>query len=358
MSSQAIAAGPIDLADVRSQVDRVLSDFLDSKARAAAACGHPAEITETLQAFLTAGGKRIRPLLCVVGWHAAGGHGDTTTILHAAASLEMFVAFALIHDDLMDRSATRRGHPTVHRALSARHQDRTHAEQLGDSTALLSGNFALIWSEELLHTARFTPDQRESVHRFNDAMLAEVMFGQYRDLLGTDRFDTDVDAALQIIRYKTATGTVQRPLQIGAATAGADARVLDACTAIGLPLGEAFQLRDDLLGVFGSPGHTGKPNLDDLREGKRTVLLALALHHATPAQQRRLHALVGHPALEEHDAAEVRAIFEDTGAREHTERMIDARLRQALRALDKAAFPPHATTALRQLAHAATARTK
>jgi geranylgeranyl diphosphate synthase type I len=357
MQLPATTAGPIDLAGVRDRVEAVLTDFLDSKAGTATALGHPQEITETLREFFASGGKRIRPLLCVVGWHAAGGHGDMGPVLRAAAALEMFVAWALVHDDLMDRSDTRRGRPAVHRTLASRHASRRDADRFGDNAALLIGNFGLIWSGELLHTSRLTPRQRLTVQQFYDTMLSEVMFGQYRDLLGTEHTDYDVDTALAVIRYKTATGTVQRPLQIGAAIAGATPTVLDTCTDIGLPLGEAFQLRDDLLGVFGSPQRTGKPNLDDLREGKRTVLLALAVQRATAAQRDILRSLVANPSLDEHGASRIRSVMEETGAREAVEKMISDRLTRALNVLDAAPFPPHATAALRQLAHSAATRT-
>ncbi|WP_405624845.1 polyprenyl synthetase family protein [Streptomyces sp. NBC_00016] len=318
---------------------------------------HPLEVAGILRDFLAAGGKRIRALLCVVGWHAAGGGGgggeDRAAVLRVAASLELFVAFALIHDDIMDDSDTRRGRPAVHRALCTRLGLSPRAERLGAGGALLVGNVALIWSQELLHTAELSVQRRRAVHALYDAMLEEVMYGQYLDVMGTGP-DDDVDAALQVVRYKTATATVERPLQLGAAVAGADDTTLGLCTALGLPLGEAFQIRDDLLDVFGSADGACAPGLGDLREGKRTVLLALGLRAATPAQQRRLRDLVGRADLDTQGAAEVRAILEKTGARQRTERMITSRYEQVLRVMDAAALPPAASRALRGLAVTAT----
>ncbi|WP_079171121.1 polyprenyl synthetase family protein [Streptomyces sp. CC53] len=348
----------LDLPAFRRAVDTHLEHFLDHKARAAADHAMPPEILRTLRDFLLRGGKRLRPLLCACGWHAAGGGDDTDTLVGAAAALEMFHAFALIHDDVMDRSATRRGHPTVHHTIATAHHGHrgTAAEQLGASAAILIGDLALIWSDELLAT-HLPPEPLAAVRPFLDAMRTEVMYGQYLDLLTTGRPTSDIDTPLRVIRYKTAKYTVERPLHIGAALAGADPAVLNACTAFALPLGEAFQLRDDLLGVFGAPEQTGKPVLDDLRDGKHTVLVALALTRATPEQRTTLLPLLATPDLDENGAARIRTVLDATGAHAETENMIRTRHREALTALDQAPFPHHVTAALRQIAHAATSRT-
>ncbi|MEU5531719.1 polyprenyl synthetase family protein [Streptomyces sp. NPDC020362] len=349
-----VDAQAIDLRAVQRQVDAVLGDFLAEKTRSAAGRGHPPEVVQTVRDFMAAGGKRIRALLCVVGWHAAGGDGNATSALRVAASLELFVAFALIHDDIMDDSVSRRGRPAVHRVMRARLGEDERAERLGAGGALLVGNLALMWAQELLHTARLESGVQRLVHRLNDAMLEEVMYGQYLDVMGTGRGADDVEAALRIVRYKTATATIERPLQLGAAVAGAGEATMDVFTRLGLPLGEAFQLRDDLLDVFGSPDGACSPGLSDLREGKRTVLLALGLQRADLVQRERLRHLVGRSDLGEREAAEARTILQDTGAREHIERMIAARYEQVLRVLDGADFPHAADRALRGLAVTAT----
>ncbi|WP_372412475.1 polyprenyl synthetase family protein [Streptomyces luteireticuli] len=269
----------------------------------------------------------------------------------------MFHTFALIHDDVMDHSATRRGRPTVHRAFTDRHSDHSHAAQLGASAAVLLGDLAFTWSDELLHTAGLTPVQLCAALPVMDAMRSEAMYGQYLDLLATGHPTPDVDAALRKARYKTAKYTIERPLHLGAALAGARAGIRQALTAYALPLGEAFQLRDDLLGVYGNPDRTGKPNLDDLREGKHTVLIALALQYAEPYEQRIMRALVGDPDLDEDSADRVRELLTSTGARDRVEHMIQTRHAQAQQALDYAPFPPAVTTALRDLSHAALTRT-
>ncbi|MGW2600211.1 polyprenyl synthetase family protein [Streptomyces klenkii] len=352
-------ATPVDLSGIRRSVDHCLADFLDRKARTAAVHHMPAEAVSVLRRFLLGGGKRLRPLLCVCGWHAADGEGDTTAIIQVAASLEMFHAFALIHDDVMDRSPTRRGAPTVHRAIATLHRGergRPGAERLGTGAAILIGDLALTWSDELLHTAGLPSDRLTAVLPVIDTMRAEVMYGQYLDLLSTGVLSDDVDIPLTVIRYKTAKYTVERPLHIGAALAGADPHTFGSLTDYALPLGEAFQLRDDLLGVFGDPRKTGKSRLDDLREGKHTVLMALALRNAAPEQQDVLHLLVGNAGLDDAGAARVRDVLTATGARSRVEQMIHGRSSRAHEVLRRAAFPRHATRALHTIADSATRR--
>lgn len=349
-----------DAAALQGLVSAQLDDFLEHKARTAAGLRLPAEVPQTLSGFLAAGGKRLRPLLCVMGWQAAGGHGALRPVVRTAASLEMFHAFCLIHDDIMDNSDTRRGIPTVHRRLARHHADgrgTATARRMGNSTAILIGDLALAWSDELLHTAHLTPRRLGAVLPLIDAMRTEVMYGQYLDVTAVGRLDTDVERALRIVRYKTAKYTAERPLHIGAALADGPPAVRDALSAYALPVGEAFQLRDDLLGVFGAPEVTGKPSLDDLREGKHTVLAALALQRADADQRDTLHALYGRADLDETDADRIRRILTATGARDEVDDMISARRAQALRALEDAPFPSTVIADLRRLAVTATTRT-
>ncbi|QCX82870.1 Farnesyl diphosphate synthase (plasmid) [Streptomyces sp. YIM 121038] len=349
----------VDLDGVPAQVDAVLDDFLSVKSKAATNNRMPAEVTEVLHDFLFAGGKRLRPVLCVAGWHAADGGGDLLPVVRVAASLEMFHAFCLIHDDVMDHSDVRRGQPTLHRALAHHHMDGrggAAAEILGEGAAILVGDLALAWSDELLHTAGLTPGQAGRIMPLIAAMRAEVMYGQYLDLTATGRPTADLDQVLRIARYKAARYTVERPLHIGAALAGADTALLAVLSKFALPVGEAFQLRDDLLGIFGDPLRTGKPHLDDLREGKATALMALALRSAGPAQRSLLSRMVGDPHLKEADAARIRGILISSGARDEVERMIRQRLEAAELALAEASLPAAVAVLLRQLGQDATAR--
>ncbi|MFD9393299.1 polyprenyl synthetase family protein [Streptomyces sp. NPDC060000] len=353
MSIHTISPDILDPVATRAAVDTVLFDFLENH-RKNSGQRQLTRLVKLLEEFLV-GGKRIRPILAVLGWQATGGKNDLTAVIRVAASLEMFHAFALIHDDIMDDSDTRRGRPTIHRILAGkRGDDRT--ERSGIGGAVLLGDLAFAWSDHLLHTAGLTPAQSAAVYPILTEMRTEVMLGQYLDLRATGELTDDVEATLTVNRYKTAKYTVERPLHIGAALAGADARALAACTAYALPLGEAFQLRDDLLGVYGDVRDTGKSRLDDLRAGKNTTLVALALRAGDAAQRSRLRTLIGDPGLDETGAEEVRAIFAATGARDAVERMIDDRYRRALGVLDSAPFTTDAVTALKHLSATATRR--
>ncbi|MGI5335946.1 polyprenyl synthetase family protein [Streptomyces sp. CA-181903] len=349
----------IDLNRAKSTVDAILDSFLTAKARSAGE-REAERFGDVLAGLVDAGGKRLRPLLCVIGWHTASGAEEPPALWHLAASLELFHAFTLIHDDVMDRSATRRGKPTVHRVLAAHYagcdQEARARDWFGTCGAILLGDLALVWSDELLHQGHPTPRRLAVVLPLLNAMRTEVMYGQYLDLLTTGR-TPDLATALTVIRYKTAKYTIERPLQLGAALAGATPPLLDACTAYALPLGEAFQLRDDLLGVFGSPHRTGKSALDDLKEAKATALTALALDRAAPRDRARLKELLGDRALTEEGGAEARRIILDTGARRTVEEMIDDRYAQAMTALHHAHLPDDASRALRTIAEAAVYRT-
>ncbi|WP_316528400.1 polyprenyl synthetase family protein [Kitasatospora brasiliensis] len=346
-----------DLDLVRRRVDGVLDAFVDRKTSAARLAGLPDDVPVALTDFLRAGGKRIRPLLCVLGWQAAGGTGERglAQAVRVGAALEMFHAFCLVHDDVMDDSDTRRGQPTVHRALAARYRagrTRDLAEAVGTSAAILTGDLALLWSDELLQDPAdgLDPDRYARIGPLVALMREEVMYGQCLDLIATGLPTADTEPALTVIRYKTAKYTCERPLQIGAALAGADEALQRQLSAFALPLGEAFQLRDDVLGAFGHPEQTGKPALDDLREGKHTVLVSLAYQAATPARAPLLHALYGNPRLSEEDARTLRALLRDTGADRAVERMIAERHERAVAVLDGLAIPAEVREQLRALA--------
>jgi geranylgeranyl diphosphate synthase type I len=353
-----LRSGELDLEAVLGQVEEQLTAFLRGKGHAAVEERLPGEVVEVLGNFLRAGGKRIRPLLCVVGWCAAGGEGGVGPVVRAAASLELFHAFALIHDDLMDNSEIRRGQPTVHRALAARHEGRLDAAQFGASAAMLLGDLALVWSDELLRTAGVSRHQFAAAQGVVDVMRWEVMYGQYLDLLATGRPTTDTARAMKVIRYKSAKYTIERPLHLGASLAGAEPALHAALSEFALPVGEAFQLRDDLLGIFGHPAETGKSRLDDLREGKDTVLITLAMRRADPAQQQLLRTFLGDPELDESNAASIRHVLDATGARTAVEQLIRDRVAQAHQALGRGRFPPAAAGALREIVHAVTVRTR
>ncbi|MEU4955540.1 polyprenyl synthetase family protein [Streptomyces lavendulae] len=340
----------------RTMIDTVLSEFLADKERAAAS-PQVSLLVGWLSEFLV-GGKRLRPLLCCCGWRAVDGSGDIpVAVTRVAASLELFHAFALIHDDVMDDSDTRRGRPAMHRLIAARHPRHPAADGLGRNVAILLGDLTLGWSYELVRTAGMGPVQSAVLWPLLDAMRVETMTGQYLDLLGPND-SGDVQHALKICRYKTAKYTIDYPLGIGASLAGATPRQLQAMTAYAMPLGEAFQLRDDLLGVFGDPDVTGKPCLDDLREGKHTALIALAYQRAALAQARLLRSRLGDTALTIEDAEEIRTLLTELEVPVTIEQMISRRYEQAVGSLASTSFTPAAVSMLRDFAAAAVNRNR
>lgn len=347
------SSAPLDPDGIRTAVDAVLYAFLDEQEQAAPDLPEITLFTGMLRNMLAAGGKRIRPLLCVTGWAAITDRTPPPVVWRVAASLELFHAFALIHDDIMDKSDTRRGRPTAHRALAAHHQHHPDADALGVNTAILLGDLALGSSYELLHG----DDTR--LHRawkVLNVLRTETLTGQYLDLTAAGGPAAGVDTAWRIIRYKTAKYTIERPLQLGAALADADPARLRSLSAYAIPLGEAFQLRDDLLGVFGDPARTGKSTLDDLREGKHTVLTATARATATPAQRQTLDNLLGDPSLDRTAADALRTVLITTGAPAAVEQMITDRVHAAQQALGSGTLRPGASTALYRLAASAATR--
>ena len=357
-----MATGQADLPRIRDRVGRVLDGFLGGQ-RAVLAEISP-DMLPWLDATtgLLAGGKRLRPAFCYWGWRGAGGE-DGPEIHAAAAALELLHASALVHDDVMDASDTRRGQPSVHRRFAARHASggwRGSAESFGTGTAILVGDLLLTWTDQLFHASGLPPAALARGQQVLDAMRVEVISGQYLDLLGQAAGDGTVASALRVVRFKSAKYTIERPLHLGAALAGphgcGDQPVTAAFTRYGIPLGVAFQLRDDILGVFGNPAQTGKPASDDLREGKRTVLVAIARDRASRAQREVLDRRLGDPLLTEDGAGQIRAILTGTGAVSECERMIDASVAEALSALGDAPITSRAKGALAELAVTATAR--
>jgi geranylgeranyl diphosphate synthase type I len=378
-----MAPGAAGLPHVRAQVGRALDDFLGRQRPMLAAISD--ELLPWLETImdLLAGGKRLRPAFCYWGWRATGAP-DCPEIMTAAACLELLHASALVHDDVMDASDTRRGKPSVHRLFASRHAAgswRGSAYDFGVGTAILIGDLLQAWTDDLLHGSGLPAAALMHGRPVLDAMRAEVIAGQYLDLLSQAAGDGTVDSALRVVRYKSAKYTIERPLQLGVAfaSAAADLAAVSApgptaacsatlgagqeeaitatCTGYGIPLGIAFQLRDDVLGIFGNPAATGKPVSDDIREGKRTVLVALARRRASRAEAAVLDHHLGSPLVDEAGAAEVRSVLVGTGALAECETMIDSNVAQALSALNDAPITEAAKDALADLAIAATART-
>jgi len=353
---------PLEAEHLGSRVQAVLDEFVAQQAaRLAAISSELAPMIEAVSALLS-GGKRLRPAFCYWGWRGAGA-GDTDAVVRAAAALELLHACALIHDDVMDGSEIRRGRPAVHRRLAQLHDGsrwRGSAAAFGIGGAILVGDLCLAWADGLLYDSGLDDAALRAGKPVLDEMRTELMAGQYLDLLEQAQAAGSVEGAMRVLRYKSAKYTVERPLQLGAALAGAGPELAAVYSAYGVPLGEAFQLRDDVLGVYGDPAETGKPAGDDLREGKQTLLVAYAMAEASPAGLALMRRWLGDQTLDESGVDDLRTVIQASGALARVEDLIGRLTTDALAALaaagpDTVAEP--GAWALAELAHAATVRT-
>lgn len=348
---------PAGVEQVPDAVAAVLTDFFAAAEPVLSAISPTAaEAGRRLADFVLSGGKRVRPAFIYTGWrcgvddatgvvqrHAA----DTDTVLRVCAAIELIQACALVHDDIIDRSETRRGRPTVHRTFAEHHTVREwsgESDHYGESVAILLGDLALAWADDLVHGYR--PDGTLAAGgplparagRLWSRMRTEVLGGQLLDITNEAAADASVHSAYRVMEFKTAAYTVARPLEIGAALADASDTLIADLRLIGTELGLAFQLRDDLLGVFGDPVQTGKPSGDDLISGKRTTLLATGLELADerdPAAADALRGAVGRD-LSADELAEARRTLVDAGAVAASERQIEGHLDTALDRIDRA----------------------
>lgn len=334
----------LDGVDLRARVQAALDEHLDRQRHVLAELGEPMVPLLQSVADLLAGGKRLRAAFLYWGWRACGGT-DGEAIVRAASSMEIFQAAALLHDDVMDNSDLRRGRPTAHRAFAAWHAQQAWGGdpgRFGHAGAILAGDLCLNWTDEVFSTSGLPAEALDRARPEFDRMRTQLMGGQFLDILEGAQGWADVPYAERVrrsrsvIRYKSARYSVQQPLLIGALAAGASASVLDALARYGDELGEAFQLRDDVLGVFGDPEQTGKPAGDDLREGKHTALVAHALEHADPEGAALLSASLGDPDLDDDTVAACRDVLERSGAVDLTETMIQEGAERALDALASA----------------------
>jgi geranylgeranyl diphosphate synthase type I len=334
------------LAGFRDQLDHALGDWLQAKREEAVAAGSPEtlELIDGVGQLATQGGKRLRPALVYYTYRACGGAADEE-VLPLALSTELLHTYLLIHDDIMDHAEFRRGLPAAHVRFSDAH--RAHglhgdAEDFGRSAAILLGDLAQSWAVELacrVSTGRSIDggiggnNGGGELARCFSAMCQEVIGGQYLELLVAQRRAATEEELLRVLRLKSGRYTAERPIQLGALLAGAPPEVLAELSRYGAAVGEAFQLQDDLLGMFGDPDTVGKPVDADLKEGKFTFLIHHALAKATPEQRRALDAALGNPEATPEQTAAARRVLAETGAREAVAAMIGERLRSARSAL-------------------------
>ncbi len=351
------------LAHIRMSVQSELTDFLLQQTQYLGEIGSElTPVAEAMNEYLLDSGKRLRPLFAYAGYLGAGG-SDDSAVIKAVASLELLQACALIHDDLMDGSDTRRGKPAMHRRFESIHEQEElsgSASAYGASAAILLGDLALVWSDQMFHSAGLSQETLVRSLSVHDEMRVELMAGQFLDIHEQALATSSVARSLKIARYKSGKYTIERPLHFGASLAIADERqrhtLMTMYSEFGLPLGEAFQLRDDLLGVFGDPATTGKPAGDDLREGKRTVLMAMTHDRANVAQEKIIARYFGVEELDSTGVEALRTIITETGARQHVEDLIEKLTLTAQDALNRDEIDSSAHALLDELASIAVRR--
>lgn len=354
-------------------VSQRVERFLQEQRETAEILGAEARSFVEAGAAAASGGKRFRARFCLAGWDATATASDASLIeipdavIAAAAALEVFHAAALVHDDIIDNSDTRRGAPAAHRAFEASHRAAAwagDADAFGRSAAVLLGDLLVAWSDDLFESgllAHADPAVAGAARHEYARMRREVTIGQFLDVAEESAHVVVPDAehaerALRIASLKSGRYSVQHPLLLGAVLAEADAAQYEALSAFGHPVGLAFQLRDDVLGVFGDSAVTGKPVGDDLREGKRTLIVAYTRERLEPEALRVFDELLGDPELTAEQVAFLQQTMRDTGALRRVEELINGWVEEADRALDGARLGDAAVSGLRELARAATAR--
>lgn len=359
------AAAPSAVELAGAVTDQLRGYLQDRRSECAYMGDDYAELTAALEEFVLRGGKRLRPAFAYWGWRAVADRPPNPLdpdVLRLCSALELLHACALVHDDVIDASATRRGLPTVHRLFAERHRAHSwhgSAEQFGTSAAILLGDLALVWADDVVATADLPADAARRVRGVWAAIRTEVLGGQYLDIVAEASGAQSVASALTVNIYKTASYTITRPLQLGVAAAADRPDVQDAFHTFGTDLGVAFQLRDDVLGVFGDPAVTGKPSGDDLRAGKRTVLLAEAVELAEntdPSAAELLRTSIG-SELSDAQVAKLCEVIEAVGALAAVENRIELLTRRALGTLDAADIDADAKAGLSELARLAANRT-
>jgi geranylgeranyl diphosphate synthase type I len=340
----------------RRAVQAIVDDFIALRCAPELHAAGIGIASELLRDFI-GGGKCVRSMFMYLGWLC--GAEDDAAALRAAASLELLHAFALLQDDVMDASALRRGRPSGHVTFAQWHRHlglSGSPDRFGESAAVLLGDLCLVWAAQMMRESGVPATALDRVWPRYDAMRTELAVGQFADLINDAGGFPTLDRVLDVSRRKSGNYTVRRPLEMGAAMAGCGERVLTKLGSYGDAIGEAFQMRDDVLGIFGSPAITGKPSGSDLAERKATSVVATAYHLADSMLRRELRALMSAQRLDSDDVRRWRDLIAATGAVEWIERLIEARLTRALSLIDDSDIRPAVRAALADMAAACTER--
>jgi geranylgeranyl diphosphate synthase, type I len=317
------------------------------------------EVAGDILMKFVAGGKCLRSTFMYLGWLA--GAQDSDEALFASAGLELLHAFALLQDDVMDAAASRRGRPAAHIQFSQWHRNRQlsgPAGRFGESAAILLGDLCLIWAEQMLRECGIDHRRLQRAWPRYDVMRTELALGQFADLASDIRDLPSMDTVLEVARRKSGNYTVRRPLEIGAAMSGCSDRTVSGLGRYGEAVGEAFQLRDDLLGVFGAETVTGKPSGQDLIERKATSVVIAAHDLADPPIRRQLTELMNTGDLDDNALERWRTLIVTTGAVQRIEDMISSRVSSALNELDDLRIGEPVRAGLANMAAVCTERTE
>ena len=324
------------LTDFRAKLETQLQEWLTAKeSEAAAESAASRELTGVLTRFVARDGKRIRPALLYYTYRACGGQSDHK-VMPMAKAVELLHTYLLIHDDIMDHADVRRGEPAAHVIYTDLHRHRGwqgNPEHFGESVAILLGDLAQTYSLELYSSVELAPEVATEFRQQFSVMCQEVVLGQYLEMTAGYREHLEEDELLRVLRMKSGRYSVERPVQLGYLLARAPEATRHALTVYGLKMGEAFQLQDDLLGMFGDAKTVGKPVGADLVEGKFTLLIHHAFRHLSDGDRRVLQQALGNPALKQAEVLKVQRMIEASGARKRVQEMIDGRLRDAREAL-------------------------
>jgi geranylgeranyl diphosphate synthase type I len=326
-------------ADVDSALVCVFEEFIPQAVHADPSA---LEIIDAVRDFTCGPGKRVRPILMRVAYEGFGGT-ERDSIVRASCALELMQTFFLLHDDIMDRSDLRRGRPTVHREYAARYRQRVEdADHFGQAMAILAGNLAGQQAVLLLSQGPFPSDRIARVLARYAEIALDVCYGQALDMLLPQKSLAETTEAeiLRVAEYKTARYTTEGPLHLGAILAGADEQDLAHLSAYAVPVGIAFQMQDDLLGMFGDEMTIGKPADSDLLEGKRTLLVLNAWRRADPTQRAQLEHNLGNADATAAELGSMREIVESTGARIATVELMGQFVDAAKASLAQAPFTP------------------
>lgn len=313
---------PYTALDATVAVSGVLAEYLDVRLREAVQVDQvfAREVARRVASFVQRGGRRFRTAFLWCGWRAVDDARDPGSLLRVGAALELLQGCALMHDDVMDGSPVRRGAPAMHADFARTHRAanmRGASETYATAAAVLAGDLALAWADDLLTDTALGSRHGRLLHAEWQAMRCEMVAGQYLDVHAQATGSSAADEAVRIATLKSALYTVARPLAMGASLAGADGPTLKALRSAGHCAGLAFQLRDDLLGAFGDPAVTGKPADEDLRGRKLTYLLAVAVRLASASDDADAVGALRPDDVPRSDAevARMRAAVERTGAR-------------------------------------------